>query len=336
MKNVIYIVTGAAGFLGSHVCRQLVERGNCVRAFTLPGDKGIQYLPKEVEVYEGNLTDVQSIEPLFVAEEDKKIVVIHCASIVTVSPEYNQMVMDVNVEGTKNIIKLCKSTSRFQKLVYISSTGCIPEKPKGEKIKEIKEFTTENLMDCYSQSKALATNEVLKATKEGLNACVIHPGGILGPEDYALGHTTKTLIQIIKGEMSAAIAGTFNLCDVRDLAAGIIAAAENGKKGECYILANEAVSFKEFARLISEESGCKRMRFFLPGKIAFALAGRMERKARKNNEKPQMTTYAVYNLMRNNEFDSSKAKKELGYTTRSFRQTIRDEINWLKKEELIP
>ena len=77
---------------------------------------------------------------------------------------------------------------------------------------------------------------------------MVHPSGIMEPEDFAVGETTGTLIKIIGGEMPMGISGTFNLCDVRDLAAGMIAAADKGRQGECYILGNEAISFKEFLR----------------------------------------------------------------------------------------
>jgi dihydroflavonol-4-reductase len=224
----------------------------------------------------------------------------------------------------------------LKKLVYVSSTGCIPELPKGTAIKEVEHFSAKGLIDCYSQSKALATQAVLDACENGLNACIVHPSGILGPEDFAVGLTTKVLAQIINGEMNAAIAGSFNLCDVRDLASGVIGAADKGISGECYILANESVSFKDFARLISDESGCKRMRFFIPSSIAYHIASHMEKKAaKKKGGKPSMTTYAVYNLARNNVFDSTKAKTELGYKTRPYRETIHDEVVWMKSAGLI-
>ena len=152
----------------------------------------------------------------------------------------------------------------------------------------------------------------------------------MGPEDFAVGETTKVLIQIINGEMPAGIDGSFNLCDVRDLALGAIAAADKGKRGECYILGNDEVSFRDFSRLVSEEAHCKKMKFFIPTGIANLLAKVMEKQAAKKGTRPLMTTFAVYNLARNNDFDSSKAHRELGYTTRSYRETMHDEIEWLK------
>ena len=333
--NSLYLVTGAAGFLGGTVCRQLVERGERVRAFVLPGDKAEQYVPAEAEICEGDLTDLGSLRRFFAVEPGVAINVIHCASIVTVDPSYNQKVVDVNVGGTENIIRLCLNTPGFRKLVYVSSTGAIPERPKGQKITEVDRFEPEKMPDrvrgCYSMSKALATQAVLDAVHEkGLNACVVHPSGIMGPEDYALGETTGTMIKIINGEMPMGIDGSFNLCDVRDLAAGCIAALEKGRKGECYILGNKEVRFRDFTRLVAEESGCKAPGLFLPCSVAGLLAGISEKSARRKGRKPLLTTFSVYNLARNNDFDSGKAERELGYHTRSYRETMHDEIAWLK------
>lgn len=331
MKNeTIYLVTGAAGFLGGTICRKLIERGEKVRAFVLPGDPAEKYVPSEAEIFEGDLTDFASLEKFFTVPEGFESIVLHIASIVTVNPDYNQKVIDVNVGGTKNIIELCKNHPKCKKLVYCSSTGAIPELPKGEKISEVNHFDANKVLGCYSQSKALATQVVLDAAADGLNACVIHPSGIMGPEDFAVGETTKVLIQIIKGEMPAGIDGSFNLCDVRDFADGAIAAADKGKSGECYILGNDEVSFRDFSRLVSEESGCKKMKMFIPLKLANLMAKIMEKKAKKQGKRPLMTTFSVYNLARNNDFDSSKAKKELGYKTRSYRETMKDEVKWLK------
>lgn len=336
MDNKIYLVTGAAGFLGGTVVRQLIERGDEVRAFVLPNDKSAKYLPKEVQIIEGDLCNINSLEKLFTVPEGKETICLHIASIVTVNPEYNPKVMEVNVEGTKNIIKMCEKHKECKKLVYCSSTGAIKELPKGQKIKEVDNFNEQDVIDCYSKSKALATQAVLDAVRnDGLNACVVHPSGILGPIDYAIGETTKVQLQIIKGEMQAGIAGSFNLCDVRDLADGIIKAIEKGRKGECYILANDEVSFKDFSKMIAKEANSKPIKMFLPISIANLLAKIMEKQAKKKGTRPLMTTFSVYNLARNNDFDYTKAKEELGYKTRPYEETIHDEVMWYKQAGLI-
>ena len=339
MGKTVYLVTGAAGFLGSHVCDELLERGDHVRALVLPGDKSVKYVPKEVEISEGDLCDVESLERFFTIPEGDSSIVIHCASMVTTNPDYNQKLMDVNVGGTKNMIDMCLKHPECRKMVYVSSTGAIPELPKGTPIRETHQFTPvdeSRQVGCYSQSKALATQAVLDAFRErGLKACVVHPTGILGPKDYAVGETTGTVIKIMNGKMPIGMGGSFHLCDVRDLAHGCIGAADKGRDGECYILGNKEVTLKEMCRMLHEASGCKTPYFYLPIRLAYVLAGYMERRARKTGEKPLMTDFAVYNLARNNQFDYSKAEKELGYHTRPYEETLRDEARWLMREGYI-
>lgn len=333
MSEIIYLVTGAAGFLGSHVCDELLGRGDRVRALVLPGDKSVRYIPEEVEIVEGNLCDVDSLETFFTIPQGMESIVIHCASMVTTNAEFNQKLMDVNVGGTKNMIDQCLQHPECQKMVYVSSTGAIPELPKGTAIKETDQFTPVNektQVGCYSQSKAMATQEVLNACKErGLKACVVHPSGILGPKDYAVGETTGTVIKIMNGKMPVGMGGSFNLCDVRDLAHGCVGAADKGRTGECYILGNKEVTLKEVCRMLHDASGCKTPYFYLPLGMAYKLAEQMEKKAEKTGEKPLMTNFAVYNLARNNQFDYSKAERELGYHTRPYAETLKDEAEWL-------
>ena len=336
MKNVVYLVTGAAGFLGSNICAQLLERGERVRAFVLEGDKAAQYLPKEVEIVYGNLCDKTSLIPFFTVDEGVATVCIHVASMVTVNPYYRKALLDVNVGGTANIIDLCLEHTECQKLIYVSSTGAIPELPHGQRITEVEEVNLDQVEGWYSKSKAMATNNVYTAIRErGLKACVVYPTGIMGPNDYALSETTSTIIKIIKGEMAAGIDGSFNMVDVRDLAAGCIAAADKGRIGEGYILGNEVIRFKTMSKIISQEAGCKPVKFFLPIWAAEMIARSMERKAAKTGKMPLMTSFSVYNLKRNNEFDYSKAILELGYTTRPLDVTLKDQIKWLKDNRLI-
>lgn len=205
MGKTVYLVTGAAGFLGSHVCDEPLERGEYVRALVLPGDKSVRYVPKEVEIAEGDLCDVDSLERFFTVPKGDASIVIHCASMVTTNADFNQKLMDVNVGGTKNMIDMYLKHPECKKMVYVSSTGAIPEQPKGTVIRETDQFTPideSRQVGCYSQSKALATQAVLDACKErGLKACVVHPSGILGPKDYAVSETTGTVVKIMNGKM---------------------------------------------------------------------------------------------------------------------------------------
>lgn len=339
MNNRIVLLTGAAGFLGSNICQQLLEKGEKVRALVLRGDKSAKYIPEDVEIVYGDLCDVESLEAFFTIPADMTSVIIHCASMVTVDPTYNEKLMAVNVTGTRNILTKCLAHPECKKLVYVSSTGAIPELPKGTRIKEVDKFEpfdSTKVVGAYSLSKAKASQMVLDTVRVmGLNACIVHPSGILGPNDHAVGETTNTLIKIIKGEMPIGMEGSFNLCDVRDLAAGTIAAIDKGRKGECYILANEEVTLKELSHMLHAECGAHEIKFYLPLNLADWIAHTLEKQAEKTGKMPMMTTFSVYNLARNNSFDYSKAQQELGYTTRSYQETIHDEVAWLKAEGLI-
>ena len=334
-----YLLTGAAGFLGSNICAQLLADGKKVRALVLPNDKSVKFIPKEVEVVIGDLCDADSLESFFTVPEGCTSVIIHCASMVTVDPVFSDKLMAVNVDGTRNIIAKTLAHPECEKMVYVSSTGAIPEQPHGTPIKEVSKLTPvdgRKVVGAYSLSKAIATQMVLDSVKVmGLKACVVHPSGILGPNDHALGETSHTVLQIIKGEMPIGMQGSFNLCDVRDLAAGTIAAVDKGRVGECYILANEPVTLKEICKMLRRECKAKRIAFYLPLGLAHKIALSMEKRAEKTGKKPMMTTFSVYNLARNNVFDYSKEQRELGYTTRPYQETIHDEVQWMIEEGLI-
>ena len=338
-NNRYYLLTGDAGFRGTNICMQLLEQGCKVRALVLPNDKSVKFIPEQVEVTLGDPTDAASLEPFFTVPEGCTSVVIHCASMVTVDPNYSEKLMAVNVGGTRNIITKVLNHPECEKMVYVSSTGAIPELPHGTPITEVSKFTPcdpKKVVGAYSQSKATATQMVLDAVQVmGLKACVVHPSGILGPNDHAIGETTNTLLQIIKGEMPMGMQGSFNLCDVRDLAAGTIAAVDKGRIGECYILANKTVTLKEMCDMLHKECNAKKIKFYLPLDLADKIAAGLEKQAEKTGKMPLMTTFSVYNLARNNEFDCTKAKTELGYTTRSYEETIHDEVQWMIAEGLI-
>ena len=334
MRNRIFLVTGAAGFLGSNICRQLTEKGERVRALVLENEPGQKYLPPEVEIVKGDLLDTASLDRFFNVPEDHDVYVIHCASIVWVKMEANPKVYDVNVNGTANILEQCLK-HRVRKLVYISSTGAIPELPAGQRIGEVDRFLpTDGLIGYYSVTKAEATQLVLDAGKEHpeLDASVIHPSGICGPYDHAFGPVTDMIVRCMQGKMRMGIEGTFNSVDVRDLADGVISACEKGRRGECYIMSNEIVTMKDMFRLIYKAAGISGRAFVLPKTLAHAAVRLLALVGKVTGKEPLLSDFNIYMLNRNNDFDCSKAKRELGFHSRPFSESIGDTVEWLQKE----
>jgi dihydroflavonol-4-reductase len=221
-------------------------------------------------------------------------------------------------------------------LVHVSSTGAIPELPHGTPITEIDHFDPDAVVGYYGRTKAEASQLVLDAVRErGLDATLVFPTGIFGPDDYAFGPVVSFILDYCAGKMPAGVEGSFNAVDSRDLAAAIIAACHKGRKGESYILGNECVTMPEMFHLLSELTGAEEVTTILPAWAAIIL-GRASDVVQGITHRPaKLTSFAVYNLTRNNVFDSSKAAAELGFRTRPFSESLGDTILWLQREGMI-
>ncbi|NLA85856.1 MAG: NAD-dependent epimerase/dehydratase family protein, partial [Clostridiales bacterium] len=241
--RIKYLVTGAAGHLGSAVVRELLESGQRdIRVLVMPGDKAAGRVPEEIEKVFGDLLDKSALARFFDVPEGTGLIVIHCAGIVSTSMKFSNKIHDVNVNGTKNIVDMCVSNN-VKKLVYVSSIHAMPELPHGQMMTEIESFDPSKVVGPYAKTKAEATAYVSAAVKKGLNATIVFPCGILGPYDYARSNNiTQLIIQFCRGKMPFGVKSGFDFVDVRDVAQGIVAAAEFGRNGEGYILGNRQVS----------------------------------------------------------------------------------------------
>lgn len=162
-----YIVTGATGFLGGAVVRELISRGRSVTALALPGDPLLPLLPEGAFVRFGDVTDRASLIPVFEWAEGCRV--IHCAGMVSVAAGQGEALGRINVQGTENIAGLCLEYGA-KRLVYVSSVHAIPERPMGEVITEECRVSPELVHGAYAKSKAAATKKVLLAAEKGLDA----------------------------------------------------------------------------------------------------------------------------------------------------------------------
>ena len=330
--TTLYLVTGVAGNLGSSVAAQLIAEGRAVRGLVLAGDPAASRVPAEVDLRTGDVTDPGSLDAFFAADDGRDLVVIHCAAVVTVNAGFSQLVHDVNVTGTANIVDACLAHG-VRKLVHVSSTGAIPEQPNGTPIAEVDHFDPDAVVGYYGWTKAAASQLVLDAVRDrGLDATLVFPTGIFGPDDYAYGPVASFILDYCAGRMSAGIEGSFNAVDSRDLATAIVRAADVGGRGECYVLGNECVSMAEMFKLLSRLTGTREVTTILPAWAGRVLGRTSDLVGSVTGRPGRMTSFAVYNLTRNNEFDSGKARRELGYTTRPFADSINDTIEWLVRE----
>lgn len=324
----IYLITGATGFLGNAVAKELVRHGQKVVGLRLPGDKA--HLLPEVEYQLGDITKPYTLDKFFASAEGKQAVVIHCAGMVTIASK-NSQVWNVNVDGTRNIVDLCEK-HQIAKFIYVSSVHAIREGDTGQTIKEEKQFSASLVKGIYGKSKAEATAYVLKAAERGLNAMVVHPSGIIGAEDFSRGHMTEMILAYLKGYFPCAVEGGYDFVDVRDVADGIIKCIEKGKAGETYILSNEYVTVKRMFEILSKITGKSRPHGTISLKAVRFVAPLCEKAGEITGGTLLVTPYSVYTLGSNGNFSHEKAETELGYTVRPIEETLADVVMWLRKE----
>ena len=331
----IYIITGANGFLGNNIVRKLVkDKENEIRALVLPNDKIKSLEGLKCKIYYGDVTKKETLKEIFEIKEEAEVFVIHCAAIVYIKSKYNPMVYEVNVNGTKNIIE--KVLEKNAKMVYVSSVHAITEKPNNEIITEISNFEPEKVEGQYAKTKAEIANYVLEMVKKkNLNACIVHPSGIIGPNDFENSHLTQLLIDFENGKLKACVKGGYDFVDVRDVADGIINACYKGKRGECYILSNRYAKIKEILDMVSEVRNTKMIKTVLPMWLAKLTAPLSELYYALLKQTPLYTKYSLYTINSNSNFSNEKAKKELGYKNRDLKETIKDTITWLKENNRI-
>jgi len=330
----LFIVTGAYGHLGNTIIKKLLAKGENVRALVLPAEKSAALDGLDLEIVRGDICRADSLGSLFTVNEPTEIIVIHTAGIVSIASKYQKKVRDVNVNGTANIIKMCLK-HQVKRLVYISSVHAIPEKNGGEVITEVDSFSPERVFGLYSKTKAEATQLVLDSVKKGLDAVVVHPSGIIGPQDYGRSHTTQLIIDYLEGRLIAGIKGGYDFVDVRDVADGTIAAAEKGRRGECYILSGRYIQVCELLMLLHEISGKRKISITLPLWFVKATASLSEFYYKLLRQPPLYTSYSLYVLGCNANFSHEKATRELGYSPRDIRETLVDTVEWLMKNKRV-
>ncbi|NLB90008.1 MAG: NAD-dependent epimerase/dehydratase family protein, partial [Clostridiales bacterium] len=255
--------------------------------------------------------------------------VIHAAGIVSIASKHDEQVYHVNVNGTKNIVSMCKE-AKVEKLIYVSSVHAIEEKPKGEIIRETKEFSPDKVVGLYAKTKAEATAHVLQEGEKGdLWVNVVHPSGILGPYDYGKGNLSALVIDYCSGALTSIVSGGYDFVDVRDVAKGIVACLERGKPGECYILSNQFYTIQEIIAMLHQITGRKNIKSILPNWFVKATAPLAELYYKILNKPPLYTRYSLYTLDANAIFSHEKADRELQYVTRDMKETLYDMVQWL-------
>ena len=325
--ETIYCVTGAAGHLGKHIADKLVQQGKKVRIFVLPGESSRWTVGAEVVI--GDITDIKTIEPLFIKSPDQEICVIHCAGIVSITEKYDAKVYAVNVEGTKNIVDLCLINS-VKKFVYISSVHAAYCQ-KGINNEQDLIFDVKKVSGNYAKSKCIATEYVLSACKKGLNGVMLLPSGIIGGGQQRRDHLTEMFKLFCEGKLKAAIKGGYDFVDVRDVADVAITAAENENAKGLYLVSAGRFMLKELLGYAAEHLNVKKTKLYLSAKFVALFAPFCEAYYALKKKTPLFTKCSLQVISSGITYSTEKAKQELAFNPRPMQETVEYAIDYLIK-----
>jgi nucleoside-diphosphate-sugar epimerase len=311
------LVTGASGHLGNNVVRALSERGRKVRALVHASSASLDGL--DVERVRGDVLDRGSLDGAFQGVE----VAYHCAALVSISPSDGRRVLQTNVLGPRNVVDACLA-HRVLRLVHVSSVHALAKPGPSGVTDESCGPSLDPKAPAYDRSKAAGEEEIRAGIRRGLDAVTVNPTGIIGPHDYAPRRAGRALITMYRGRLPMNIAGGFNWVDVRDVAAGALAAEARGRTGERYLLSGHWASMPEVAALMRACTGRAGPRLVAPLWLARLALPFLSAWAKLTGSEPLYTGPSLRALTEHRACSSAKAEAELGFASRPLAQTIAD------------
>jgi dihydroflavonol-4-reductase len=317
------LVTGATGHIGNVLIRELLARGETVRALVLPGEDRTPLAGLPVEIVEGDVLEPASLKNAMRAVRW----VYHLAGMISILPGRDPLLRRVNVEGTANVLRAARAAG-VRRLVYTSSIHAIARPTTPGTIDENVPFDPATAIGEYDRSKAEASLTVLKAVEEGLDAVIVLPTGVIGPHDYRLSEMGRVILDAMEAPVLLAVDGAFDFVDVRDVAQGEILACEAGKAGESYILSGERIEVHRILETVREFVGSARPILCFPRAVARFAASFTPLYYRLTGKRPRLTPYSIETVGGNSTISHAKATRHLGYRPRSLRETIGDTVRW--------
>ena len=324
----MWLVTGATGHIGNVLVRKLLKRGEKVRALILPGESVESISGLEVEAAQGDVLNVDSVFESFRGVRG----VFHLAGVISIMPGKNQFVRRVNVDGTKNILRAAGDTG-VAKVVYTSSIHAIRRAETGI-IDETLPYDPDNPYGEYDRAKAEATLAVQQAAHSGLEAVIACPTGVIGPFDYRGSLMGDVIRTAAEEKPTLYVDGAYDFVDVRDVADGLIAAAEGGRRGESYILSGQKISVRYLLETVREVTGQNFFQMKIPFDLAKFAALFTPMYYSLSHTAPRITPYSLEVLRSNSNISHAKATRELGYKPRSLYESIMDTVKWFLERRM--
>jgi len=319
------LVTGAAGFLGSHVTRQLVAEGHDVRVLLRASSSNRAISDVSLEYVTGDLRDANSLERAMKGAKR----VFHVAADYRLWAKRSRDIYDSNVGGTKNLLAAARKAG-VEQLIYTSTVATIavdrPEPPN-----ESTDAKLEEMVGHYKRSKWMAEQEVLRAAKEGLPVIVAMPTTPVGPWDWKPTPTGKIILDFLNGKMPGYVETGLNFVGVEECAAGHLLVARKGKIGERYLLGAENLTLKQLLDTLAKITGLPAPSMKIPHGVALGVAYVESALSRLIGKEPQIPVEGV-KIARHMMFvDCSRAKNELGFAPGPVAAALERAVKWYRE-----
>jgi dihydroflavonol-4-reductase len=325
---MITAVTGGSGHLGGNLVRALLAESRKVRCLVRDDRRALEGL--DVEMVEGDIFDPQSLQRLFSGAET----VFHLAGRISIAGAEGGLVEKTNVLGVRGIVRACLE-AKVRRLVHVSSIHAFNTNPRNQMIDETRELSLGPEHMVYDRSKARGQLEVLEGVKRGLDAVIVNPGAIVGPQDYKPSRMGQVFLDIYHRRLPALIDGGYNWVDARDVASGALAAERKGRTGECYLLTGHWVHICEVSALIGRLTGRRTPKAALPLWLAMLASYPSLAWGRFRGKAPKFTPGAVRSIQMHRYISHEKATRELGYQPRPLEQTVRDTLAWFAEAGML-
>lgn len=321
-------ITGASGHLGANLIPALAEAGHQIRVLQFNGDNGFANYP--LEIVKGNILETASLGPFCQGLD----VVFHLAALISIGDYPYKVLYETNVNGTKNIVNACRE-AKVKKLIHFSSIHALTHKPFDQPMDETRALALDSPID-YEKTKAIAEKWVLEQQSEDFDVVVLNPTAVLGPNDYAPSYLGQFIIRLLGNKLPGLLPGGYDWVDVRDIAQASVAAIQNARGGERYILAGEWKSVVEFTSLLARLSGKQLRKLVFPVWLARLGLPFLHLRAKILNRHPLYTNESLYILQAGNQhIKSDKARKDLGFKPRPLEETLQDCIRWYTEKKYL-